>query len=262
MLVHVGFAYLSNARILTNNTVGEVSAQYESLFTPAGITFSIWGIIYTSLLAFCVFHVAMAWRHPENHLPNRQVRKIGLLFLINNLLSALWLWVWTNELIGWSVLIIICQLSTLLVIHLRLSIYDPNKPVSSRIFTQFPLSIYLGWLTIATIANISSYLVAVDWDPGPMGAGNWTRLMIAVAVLLGSLVIFTRRNVFFGLVFVWALYGLVIKRQQENNGTNQAIIRAAWIGIALLIIIIIIQWVRNITYKRTRRSVPVPASIK
>lgn len=262
LLIHIGFSYLSQSRVLSNNNVGEVSGQYESLFTPAGFTFGIWGIIYISLTAFTIFHIAMAYRHPVNHLPNRQIRRVGVFFILNNLSAAAWLWCWTNERIGWSVILIVAQLLTLVIINVRLSIYDPYKPISSRVFTQFPLSIYFGWLTIATIANLASYLVAIDWNPGTIGAGNWTRILIAAAVLIGSLVIFTRRNVFYGLVLVWALYGIIMKRQQGDDPFDADIIRAAWIGMGLLTIIIVIQWTRNISYKRTRRSMPVASMVE
>jgi len=198
LIIHVTLSYLTQFNLINDQAVGQVSDAYDSLFTPAGITFAIWGVIYTALLFFCIYHIRMAFKQAHTHRANEHVQRMGVWFILNNIGAAAWLVVWTKGLIPASVGLIIFQLITLIIINQRLNIYDPYSRTDSKIFTQFPLSIYFGWLTIATIANISVYLVYSDWKGFGLHYSpiEWTRIMIGVAVFLTVSVLFTRRNVF------------------------------------------------------------------
>ena len=255
-------SYFTQFKLINDQDVGQVSDAYDSVFTPAGITFAIWGVIYTALLFFCTYHIRMAFKYEYSHPANLNVRRMGVWFMLNNIGAAAWLLVWTKGLITASMGLIIFQLIALIIINLRLNIHDPHSRTGSKIFTQFPLSIYFGWLTIATIANISIYLLASGWkgfglDYSPV---EWTRIMIGIAVFLTVLVVFTRRNVFFGLVIVWALYGIILKRESINPTIYADVIKTAWIGLGIVAASCILQFILNITAKKKLPLFPQAAS--
>jgi hypothetical protein len=251
-LVHLAISYSTQFKLLNNKDVGEVSNENPSLFTPAGFTFSIWGVIYLSLLCFSVYHIVMSYRRPQHHPANQDLLRINGWFIVNNLATAAWLIVWTREMFGVSVVLIILQLVTLIIMNLRLNIYDRSREVSSKAFTQFPLSIYFAWLTIATIANISSWLSYLEWTGG-LSAVTWTQIMISAAVLISVAVVFTRRNIFYGFVVLWALYGIWSKRSDDFNGSSEAIIPFVLAGLGIVAVVTIIQLVRN---SKTSKQVP------
>jgi hypothetical protein len=262
LAIHVTLSYFTQFRLINQQDVGQVSDAYDSVFTPAGITFAIWGVIYTALLFFCGYHIRMAFKQKDIHPANENVLRMGPWFVLNNIGAAAWLIVWTKGLITASMGLIIFQLLTLIIIHLKLNIHDPNSKTDSKIFTQFPLSIYFAWLTIATIANISVYLLASGWkgfglEYSPI---EWTRIMIGVAVFLTTLIVFARRNVFFGLVIIWALYGIILKRESINPTTYAEVIKTAWIGLGIVASSCIIQFLQNITAKKKLPSFPQATS--
>lgn len=262
LLAHITLSYLIQFRLLNDQDVGQVSDEYDSLFTPAGITFAIWGVIYTALLFFCIYHLRMAYKHPGSHPANEATHRIGISFILNNIGAVAWLLIWTKGMIAASAGLILFQLITLIVINLRLGIHDPHSSTESKIFTQFPLSIYFGWLTIATIANTSVYLVASGWN----GLGfnytpiEWARIMIGVTVFLTVLIVFARRNVFFGLVIIWALYGIIFKRQSVDADMYRELIKTAWIGLGIVAMSCIFQFIWNITSKKNTPFFPEATS--
>jgi hypothetical protein len=262
LAIQVTLSYFTQFKLISERDVGQVSDNYDSIFTPAGVTFAIWGVIYTALLFFCIYHIRMAFKQEISHPANANLIRIGPWFILNNIGAASWLIVWTKGLIPASAGLIIFQLLALIIINLKLNIHDPHSKTDSKIFTQFPLSIYFGWLTIATIANISVYLLASGWKGFGLNYSpiEWTRIMIGIAVFLTALVVFTRRNVFFGLVIIWALYGIILKRVFVNGTDYAAVIETAWIGLGIVAACCTIQFLKNITAKKKLPSFPQAAS--
>ncbi len=142
LLVHVTFAYLTQFKLINDQDVGQVADTFNSLFTPAGITFAIWGVIYTALLFFCIYHIRMVFRKKRTDVANENLKRMGVWFILNNIGASAWLLVWTNGMISASVGLIVFQLITLIILNLRLHIHDRHASIDSKIFTQFPLSIY------------------------------------------------------------------------------------------------------------------------
>jgi hypothetical protein len=257
LLVQLIVSFMAQARLLAQYNVGEVSVKYPSLFTPAGITFAIWGLIYVSLAAFCAYHIVMAWSKPAHHPANKDTDRIGGWFILNNLAMSFWLIIWTNELISLSVIFIFIQLLCLIAINLRLGIYDARRSSASKLFTQAPISIYFGWITIAAMANTSSYLNSSSWDGWGLDPVDWTNMLIGVAVFITILVMTTRRNVAFGLAVAWGLYGIILKRMGTDGGVYFTVERTAWIGISLLGLIAILRIVKNRVSLKHEESFPV-----
>lgn len=264
LLIHISLSYATRFKLVNKKDVGEISDQYTSLFTPAGFTFAIWGLIYISLLAFCVYHLIMAYRHVPVYYPNQDISRMGGLFMFNNLVAVAWLLAWTQEKIGLSLILILFQLFTLIMIHLLTDIYNPRRSFASKLFTQFPLSIYLGWISIATIANTAVFLSSINWNGAGFGFSDitWTRIMIAVTVFITLIVVLLRRNVFFGLVIIWALYGIIKKLQTVDAATYNEIIQTAWIAIAVVGVVCVIQSIKNAGNSKIKRRFPEAISVK
>jgi len=238
-------SYLSNTRIFNNKTIADVSDKYNALFVPAGFTFAIWGLIYTSLYAFVIYHLVKAFKNDIDHEANKDVLKINWLFIINNIATAAWVIAWVNEMLIISVLLILVQLVTLILINIRLHIYNPLRSLASKAFTQFPLAIYFGWICIATIANISSCLYGLGWNGGAVSAELWTVILIGIAALLSVFIILTQKDIFFGLVVIWALFGIISKRKMEGADNYISIISSAQVAIVVIAIVILVQLIRN-----------------
>lgn len=233
-------SYLAQQEWFSDLNVGEVSAKYETAFAPASVTFAIWGLIYASLTAFCIFHVIKAFNSDETEQADVDIVAIGWLFIINTLATGAWLIAWINEEIALSVILILIQLITLTLISIRAHIANPERPLSTKIFTQFPLSIYFAWICVATIANISAYLVSINWNWFGISNSYWVIIMIGVTTLLSLFMIVVRRNIFFGLVILWALYGIALKREQVDEVLFQEVIKAAWAAFIIVIMSIMI----------------------
>ncbi len=254
-LITLGFqlliSYLVQAKSISSQDVGQVSARYETVFAPAGITFVIWGLIYISLIGFCVFHLYEAFAKTSGSRSNQDTQNIGWLLIINNIATGLWLIVWVKEQLLLSVFLILIQLFTLIRISVKAHISNPDRSLMTKIFTQFPLSIYFGWICIASIANISAWLNSTDWNRMGISESYWVIIMIGVAALLSLFIILVRRNIPFGFVVLWALYGIILKRKEVDALQFEDVINAAYAAFAIILVALII---RIVTRNRPRLS--------
>jgi hypothetical protein len=240
LAIHIILSFATQFKLVNTVDVAQVSNQFPTLFTPAGITFAIWGLIYVALLAMCIYHLVISFIKNENHEANKATDKMGPWFILNNLATAAWLYVWTHQMIGLAEILIVFQLISLIIIHSLLGIQEPEHSLSNKIFTQAPLSIYLGWISIATIANTAVYLSSVGWSRFGFSETAWAMLMIGAAIFITMLMIFFKNNILFAVVVLWALWGIIIK-QEELQSFHPSLINAAWIGIAFTGVAILIQ---------------------
>ncbi|HEX2630910.1 MAG TPA: DUF6064 family protein [Chitinophagaceae bacterium] len=254
-ILHLGIVYMTQNKMLNTKDVGEVSDQFTSFFTPADFTFAIWGIIYTCLGIFCLYHIVMAYKHQKVNPANVDLVAIGPWFIFTNLASAAWLWAWTNEQLLLSVALIFVQLLSLIIIHARLGIHMPLRSAGSKTCTEFPLSIYFGWISIATVANTATYLVSIGWDGAGIPAVTWTMIALAVIISLTVLMVMLRKNIAFGLVAMWGLYGIVYRLTGFDTNEYQDLINIAWGGIALIMLLCLLQVGRSIIARSKRRGV-------
>ncbi|MFA9392524.1 MAG: hypothetical protein ACERKD_22125 [Prolixibacteraceae bacterium] len=192
--------YLANALPLNGKTTGQLSDAYPNLFVPAGITFSIWGIIYLLLAAFMVIQF-----FPANQ---ETVTKIGWLFALSSLLNGLWIVAWHYQKLPLSLLIMFGMLVTLTLINIQLK--DQAFSITKAAF-----GIYLGWICIATIANVTALLVNYKWGGMGVSEETWTIVLIGIGLLITAVAIIRFNNPFIGLAVVWAFAGIAIKRQTD-----------------------------------------------
>ncbi len=192
---------LANALPLNGQTTGQISDSYRSLFTPAGFTFAIWGIIYLALLAFIVYQLLPAQRQ------SRLLQRITPWFLLSCAANASWIVAWHWELIALSLVVMLVLLVALVAIFHQLDAPDAKTP-GAWIFVTLPFSIYCGWITLATIANVSALQTAWGWNDLGMAAITWTQLKLALAAIAAAWVALRTRNAPFVLVVAWAAYGI------------------------------------------------------
>ena len=206
--------YLANSLPLNGKTTGQLSDAYPNLFVPAGITFSIWGIIYLLLAVYCVMQFLSASKE--------MAVGISLLFIISCALNGLWIVAWHYQKLPFSLLIMVCLLVVLILINIQI------KDLPLGVF-KAAFGIYLGWICIASIANFTALLVSIGWGGMGISEEAWTIIMIAAGTLIVSLAIMRFENPFIGLSVVWAFTGIVIKRSSDYK----SIVIAAALGIML-----------------------------
>ncbi len=230
--------FLANLLPINNLTTGELSDNYPNLFVPAGLTFSIWGVIYLLLLVFVIYQAQDLFSKKKKELAF--LYKIHLLFIGSCVINILWVFFWHYEYVILSLMTIVVLFIVLLMIYLRLDIGKASVNVKERLAVHVPFSVYLGWITVATIANVTAALVCSGWTGGPLSEEIWTILVIVVGLLITGGVLFTRRDIAYGLVIVWAYLGIVIKQQDPFLGnttvSNTALISLIIIAIACVVV--------------------------
>lgn len=233
-LIHLACSYFTQLNLINDVSVAEISHRFPSLFTPADITFAIWELIYLLLFMLCIYHLVAAFKYPPSHPANEDTRKLGGMFIFSNLITAIWLYCWTHAWIGLSLVLILLQLILLAGMNVRLNIYDRDASAASKVFTQLPLSIWFGWITVATIANTDIYLLAIGWQGLHLAQERWTAILIGISVLIGLCMVLGRRNIFYGLVIIWALCGIILRQTRTGPSLYREITLAAEAGLILM----------------------------
>lgn len=195
---------LSNILPLNDQTMPEISAKYPSLFTPAGFTFSVWGVIYLALLIFVIYQALPSQRD------NNTIARISRLFQLSCLANAAWIVVWHYNLLPLSLLIMILLLATLVRIYRTLLGEIDQASVIQHLALHFPFSLYTAWITVAAIANVSVLQTAYGYDNVVMTAISWALLKLALAGAIGAAVVLRTGDAVFVLVVAWAAYGISV----------------------------------------------------
>lgn len=214
--------YLANALPLNGKTTGALSDAYPNLFVPAGVTFSIWGVIYILLVTFCVIQFTTSHQ--------AVISRLGWLFGLSCIFNALWIVAWHYERLPMSLILMLGLLVSLIWIN----IFIRDLPAG---FIKAAFGIYLGWICIATIANVTALLVNYGWGGLGISEETWTIIMIAAGTLIVSLTLWRLDNPFIGLSVVWAFAGIMIKRQADYRVILVTAAIAAAIVAALLVVI-------------------------
>lgn len=202
---------LANTLPFNGVTTNRVSDYYPNLFTPPGYVFSIWGIIYALAIVFMIYQARPSQRKEP------YLAQIGFLYLIGAVANMSWLFIFhysygVPQLFVTSLVPMVLLLLCLLLIYKRVGIGKSEVPRNQKLAVHLPISVYLGWISLAIIANIASALNVLV--PGIPEATQvvWTATVILVALVISSLMILTRRDVAFGLVVIWASIGIALNR--------------------------------------------------
>jgi hypothetical protein len=230
---------------LNNKTTVQLSDEYPNLFVPSGLTFSIWGLIYILLAIFVIYQIIVTIRKNEGSLSS--FRKVGYLFILSSVLNMGWIFAWQYEIVPLSLVIMLMLLGCLLAIYIRLGVGQKSGTTRDKFLVHLPFSIYLGWITIATIANITAFLVELNWNRFGISEQFWAVMVIIVGIGISLSVLFRKQDIFYALVVDWAILGILLKRLADTEPV-QSVIIITTIGLALITVGIITQLARKKVY--------------
>ncbi|HVQ01389.1 MAG TPA: hypothetical protein VMT57_07735 [Candidatus Thermoplasmatota archaeon] len=237
---------------LNGKTTQELSDALPNLFVPANLTFSIWGIIYILWVVFAIYQARDVFRKEKVQMPF--LFQISWLFILSGVFNSAWIFAWQYQQVGLSLIIMIALLLTLIALYVRLEVGRSSAPLKEKLCVHLPFSVYLGWITVATIANVTAYLVSVHWDGLGISAVMWTQLVIGVGVLITVLALILRRDIAYSLVVVWALLGIYLKRSAQES-LNSDVATTALIAMVIVLIGIIAAAVW-LALKRGKKPAP------
>lgn len=200
--------YLANALPIGGVTTGEASDAYANLFTPAGITFSIWGLIYSLLGAYVVYQFIYS-KYNKSEKQEKLLVEVNKYFILSSLANIAWIFAWHYGVIWLSVIIMLLLLACL--IKLAEIIKKHSFALVDYICVKLPFSLYFGWISVATIANITVLLVSLNWNRFGLSDVFWVILVLFVGAGVGIWRMLKDRNPAYGLVFVWAYSGILLK---------------------------------------------------
>lgn len=202
--------FLANSLPINNRSTGVISEAYPNLFAPAGPAFSIWGLIYILIGGYVLYQFIKKDQKTED-----LIQKINPFFIVTSLANISWIFAWHYDFIGLSVLIMV----TLLVLLIKIAdLLNKEKFMSSqKLFIWAPFSIYFGWITVATIANITVFLVSIGWNGFGIAPFIWMSIILVVGALIGILRMIKDKNVAYGMVLIWA-YSWILSKHISSSG--------------------------------------------
>lgn len=234
--------FLANSLPLNNRSTGDISDAYPNLFAPAGPAFSIWGLIYLLLGAYVIYQFVNKDQKIE-----ALIRKINPFFIISSLANVAWIFTWHYNYIDFSVIIMAILLISLIKIAdiIRMQKFSSQE----KFFIWAPFSVYFGWITVATIANISVFLVSINWNGFGIADLFWASIILLVGALIGILRMYRDKNIAYGMVLVWAYSWILFKHLSVSgfNGQYPMIIIAV-----VVCLILFLLFIGKIAKKRNR----------
>lgn len=232
---------LANTLPINGVATGEVSDSYPDLFAPAGITFSIWGLIYLLLGAYAVHQALPATKRKEALL-----NTIGVLFIASSLANIAWLFSWHYDRIGLSLFFMVVLLYSL--IRIADTLREERLSRKEFFFLRLPFSVYFGWITVATIANVTAFLVSANWNGWGVAEATWTIIILIVGAAIGITRALYDKSVPYLLVFVWAYTGILIKHLSAQG------FFASYPGIIITAALCIASFLAAITFLFIRKN--------
>jgi hypothetical protein len=232
VLATIAINALANIIPFNGQTTGEISDRFQVYFVPAGYVFAIWGLIYLGLVAFGVYQALSAQRE------NPRLRSIGWLFVLSCVANIAWIFFWHYEIFPLTLVVMLTLLLLLIVIYLRLDIGRTQVSAAEKWCVRVPFSIYLGWITVATIANVTDLLKYLNWSGWGISPEVWAVIMLIAGTIITALVILTRGDIAYGLVIVWAFIGIAVKQ-----AATPLIANTAWVMTALVALLLVVGFI-------------------
>jgi benzodiazapine receptor len=223
---------MSNALPFNGLTAPEIADSFDVYFVPAGYVFSIWSLIYLGLIAYAVFQLLPAQRE------NPRQRQTGWWFVLSSVANSIWLVLWHYGYFALSVIAMLTLLISLIFLYLRLGVGQPAVPSAERWLVHLPFSIYLGWITVATIANITAFLDSINWNGFGISPEIWTFIMLVVAIAVAGLMAYYRQDIAYLLVLIWAFIGIGVEQSETSQVANAAYLAAVIVAIFVMLVIL------------------------
>lgn len=196
---------LANALPLNGLNTGQISDRFDVYFVPAGYVFSVWGLIYIGLIAFAVFQALPSQRESP------RLRATGWWISLGGLANSVWIFFWHYEQFPLTLIAMLVLLGTLIITYLRLDIGRSTVSAAETWAVRVPFSIYLGWITVATVANVTSLLDYLKWAGFGVAPEIWMGIVLTAVLVIAVLMNFTRRDIAYTAVILWALAGISVK---------------------------------------------------
>ncbi|MCY3414299.1 MAG: tryptophan-rich sensory protein [Candidatus Heimdallarchaeota archaeon] len=197
---------LANILPINGKNTGELSDLYPNLFVPPGYVFSIWGFIYTLHAIFIFYSFSEAGRSSP------LLNKLGWWFLATAALNVIWILFWHYEKVWLSLVVMFLFLATLIQIYLLLEIGNSQLTGMEKLAFHTFFSVYLGWISLATVANVTAALVSAEWNRFGLSEEFWTVLVLLVILALSLSMVLLNNDFAYGGVVIWAAIGIVIKQ--------------------------------------------------
>jgi hypothetical protein len=210
ILVTLTINVLADVLPINGLNTGAISDTFHVYFVPAGYVFSIWGIIYIGLIAYAVFQALPSQKE------NPRLQSTGWWVVLGSLANCTWIFLWHYEQFVGTLGAMLILLATLITVYLRLGINRFKVSTGETWAVRVPFSIYLGWITVATIANVTDVLDYIGWNQFGISAAVWMVVILAVVLVITGLMNFLRRDVAFAFVLLWALAGIAVKFPAEG----------------------------------------------
>jgi hypothetical protein len=221
--------WLANALPLNGRTTGQISDAFSAnVFAPAGYVFAIWGVIYLGPYRVRHIPVHAGWS-PE----------FGW-FALSNIANAVWIVFWHYEIFPATMAAMLVLLVSLCAIVARLGIPRSAASVGDRWLVYLPFSVYLGWISVATIANTSIFLLDLGWDGSPLSPAIWGLLLLGATTGLGAWMVLRRGDLAYAAVLVWAFVGIAIKQEGIPF-----VPPGAWAGVGVLLALVVWRTLRG-----------------
>jgi hypothetical protein len=228
-IVTVVFNGLANALPLNGQNTGEISDRFKVFFVPAGYVFAIWGLIYIGMFTFAIYQALPSQKE------NPRLRSVGSWFILASIANIVWLYLWHYNYFVWTLVAMLTLLFSLVAIYLRLDIGRSDVTRGELWLVHIPISLYLGWVSVATIANVTDVLYYLGWGGGGIAPQIWAVIMIIAGLVIATLVSLRRGDYIFPLVFVWAYAGIAVKQAGSS-----VVSVSAWIGAGLALILLLV----------------------
>ena len=246
MLVVNGLA--GGTTLLGGVDTAAVSDSFPNLFAPAGVTFAIWGVIYSLLLVHLMWQFGLPGRQTKASVA--ATNDILPLFTASSVLNFAWIFAWQYQVLWLSVILMLGLLTTLIMIVRRLSAERYSR--REWLFVRAPFSVYFGWITVATIANITTWLVSINWDGAGYSDGTWMVAVLLVGAIIGIATAVRNYDWVYLAVFIWAYAGILLKHLSPDafNGSYPSTIVTITILLPVFIVTSLALFLRIIPTKR------------
>ena len=230
--------YLATTLPLNGKDTRMLSDMYRSFITPAPGTFSIWGIIYIGLAAYLVWQAKVLISN-KSDIQNAVIQRIGFFYCVTCVFNASWLVAWHYEKLLLSVSIMLSFLFTLTSINTQLFELKLPKEMTYKWIVKTTFGLYLGWISIATIVNITAYLISQQSGGLGLTEPIWAMIMIMIGAIVAVLSIQKHKNIGYGLAVIWALFGIAAARKSIVNPDENIVllcyVLAAVVGIMVIL---------------------------
>lgn len=225
---------LANILPINGLNTGEISDRFEIFFVPAGYVFSIWSVIYLGLIAYAIYQVLPSTAE------NGRLSAIVLPVIASSIANSIWIFTWHYEQFPLTLIFMLALLISLIVTYLRLGTGKTKVSTQEKWLVRVPFSIYLGWVSVATIANVTQVLYFLNWNGFGISPAVWAAVMLFVGAVLAWIMALQRGDIAYLAVFIWAFIGIALKHQ-----SNQLVALSAWIAVGLVAAAVVAAYFRK-----------------